>query len=178
MAQAKFQGVCNRTKHPEMEAKEKKAHADKIASMKAHAAKLEAWTAQKMATVVESKQVIDCFADRLPRRYNALALPAIRSGFDKMPLHNECRLHSCNAKQCLEVVRTCNVPYVHVAPEQMCNVHRPNGSFTCVDKVSIMSNNPMSLGFGIAWMVIGSIFSCVGIATLIRQYNAPAIAGL
>merc|ERR1719424_452653 len=104
-----------------------------------------------MATVTESKVVHDCFADSLPRRYNGMALPTVRSGFDKMPLHNMCRLHGCSAKQCLEVKRTCKVPYVQDAPEEMCPVSRPNGSFTCMDKVSIWTNNPMSLGFGIAW---------------------------
>lgn len=170
-AQASFMKVCNRTERPEMAVKEEKAHKDKIASMKAHAAKLEHWTAQKMPTVIQSKEVIDCFADRLPSRYNSLALPQMRTGFEKMPLHNQCRLHSCSAKQCLEVRRTCGVPYVHVAPEEMCNVHRPNGSFVCVEKIGIMSNNPMSLGFGIAWMLIGSIFLCAGVASFIRQLN-------
>lgn len=172
MAQANFMKVCNRTANPDMEVKEKAAHKKKIASMAMHARKLEDWTAQKMPTVISSKEVIDCFADRLPRRYNSLALPQMRTGFEKMPLHNQCRLHQCTAKQCLTIKRTCNVPFVHVAPEVMCNVHRPNGTFECVEKISIMSNNPMSLGFGIAWMIIGSVFLCAGIASFIRTLSS------
>jgi hypothetical protein len=171
-AQAEFNQTCNRTLHPEFEEKEKEAHRKKVKSMKTKSKELETWTAERMPTVQKTKQVVDCFADRLPRRYNSLALPKMRSGFDKMPLHNECRLHSCTAKQCLEVSYTCKVPYVHEAPEVQCNLQRPNGTFTCVDKVSISTNNPMSLYFGIAWFVIGSIFLCAGIATFIRQYNA------
>lgn len=176
-AQAEFAQICNRTKHPEIKEKEDKAHQDKIKSMKAKAASLEAWTKGRMATVTESKEVLDCFADSLPRRYNGMALPTVRSGFDKMPLHNMCRLHGCSAKQCLEVKRTCKVPYVQDAPEEMCPVSRPNGSFTCMDKVSIWTNNPMSLGFGIAWIVIGSIFFCAAVATFVRAYNAEGGSG-
>jgi hypothetical protein len=171
MAKTQFAQICNRTAHPDIEEKEKKAHQDKIHSMKAKAAELEAWTATRMPTVKMSKSVIDCFDDKLPRRYNSLALPKMRTGFEKMPLHNQCRLHGCKSTQCLEIKRKCKVPYVHEYPEVQCNVFRPNGTFTCVDKIGIMTNNPMSLGFGIAWMVIGSIFCCAGIASWIRTIN-------
>lgn len=167
-----FMQICNRTTHPEIDEKEIEAHKKKIDSMKAKAAQLESWVQKRMSTVTESKQVVDCFDDRLPRRYNALALPQLRSGFDKMPLNNECRLHGCNPNQCLEVKRACKVPFVHQAPEVMCNIYRPNGTFSCVEKIGMWSNNPMSLGFGIAWMVIGSIFLCAGVANFIRQMNA------
>jgi len=178
IAQARMMSVCNRTKHPQLEQKEKKAHKAKIASMTAKAAALESFVAGQMATVTSSKDVIDCLADRLPSRYNSLKLPAIRVGFDKMPLHNECRLHGCLATQCLEVKRPCKVPFVHEAPEDMCNLRQANGSYSCVEKVSITSNNPMSLGFGIAWMVIGGVFGCAGIAAYVKQLGLiPGGAG-
>lgn len=176
--QDEFMEMCNRTAHPEVEEQEEAAHRRKIASMKARASQLESWVAARMATVTETKEVIDCFADRLPRRYNALALPKMRYGFDKMPLHNQCRLHSCTAKQCLEVRKSCKVPFVHEAPEVMCNVYRSPGSFTCVEKVTIWTNNPMSLYFGIAWMVIGACFCSGGIINWIRQLGGvPGVAG-
>jgi len=169
-AQAKFMKACNRTAHPEMEEKEMKAHKDKIASMTRKAAELEAFVADQMATVKGSKEVIDCFGDMGGARYNNLKLPQSRSGFEKMPLHDQCRLHGCKPNQCLEIKRTCKVPFTMEAPEVMCNVHRPNGTFTCVEKVGIMSNNAMSFGFGIAWMVIGVCAGCAAIGTYSRQY--------
>jgi hypothetical protein len=176
-AEAEFLQICNRTKHPEIEVKEKAAHQKKISSMKAEAAALESWTANRMEGVIESKQVIDCFDDRLPRRYNALSLPQRRSGFDKMPLHNQCRLHGCAVDKCLEVKRQCRVPYVHEGAEVMCNVYRPNGTFDCVDKSSIMTDNPMSFGFGIAWMVIGFFMLCAAIACFIKTLSLDRPSG-
>jgi len=170
-AQANLTKMCNRTLNEKLEVMEQAAHKAKIASMTAKAATLESWVAGRMRTVKDTKSVVDCFADKLPRRYNALALPKMRSGFDKMPLDNQCRLHQCKANQCLEIKRTCKVPFVHEFPETMCNVFRPNGTFTCVDKITINSNNPMSLGFGIAWMVIGGLFVCAGFAFYMRQLS-------
>lgn len=171
IAQKEFNKICNRTSNPELEKAELKAHKMKIDSMKAKVKTLEEWTQKRMASVIESKRVVDCFDDKLPRRYNALALPKMRSGFDTMPLHNQCRLHGCKVTQCLEVKTKCKVPFVHQSPEIMCNVYRPNGSFSCVDKVGISTNNPVSLGFGIAWMVIGSLFLCAGVATWVREMS-------
>lgn len=155
-----------------MEEKEKAAHKKKIDLMKAGRETLEAWTKTRMTTVTETKNVIDCFADNLPRRYNGMALPAVRSGFEKMPLHNLCRLHKCTAKQCLTVKNTCKIPYVHESPEELCPIHRPNGTFECIDKVSIWSNNPMSMGFGAAWIVMGAVFACAGVATFVKAYTS------
>lgn len=168
MAQAKLEKVCNRTAHPEIEEMEKTAHDAKKESMKTKAKQLEDWTRSRMPTVPETKQVVDCFSDRLPSRYNSLALPQMRSGFEKMPLEPQCRMHGCKPTQCLEVKYQCRVPWVHEYPEVDCNIYRANGTFKCVDKVGIMTNNPMSLGFGIAWMVIGSLFCCAGIASFVR----------
>merc|ERR1719217_800091 len=99
----------------------------------------------------------------------------MREGFEKMPLHNQCRLHGCKATQCLQIKTKCKIPWVHEAPEVQCNVFRPNGTFTCVEKIGIMTNNPMSLGFGIAWMVIGSIFCCAGIASWVRGLDVSGV---
>jgi len=169
--QAHFMSVCNRTKHPQIEEMEQRAHRDKIASMSAKAAELEAFVAEQMATVKGSKDVIDCFADDLPNRFNSLKLPKMRTGFEKMPLHNECRLHGCKPTQCLEITRTCKVPFVHEAPEVMCNVYRKNGTYNCIDKVGTMSNSPMSVNFGIIWFVVGGAFGCAGLITFVKQLN-------
>jgi hypothetical protein len=141
----------------------------KIDSMKAKRKELETWTSNRMVTVNEMTNVIDCFADSLPRRYNSMAYPQMRSaGFDKMPLHNECRLHGCEAKQCLRVKKPCRVPIIFDQPEALCQIYEPNGTYECVDKIGIMANNPMSLGFGITWMVVGAIFACCSVATWVR----------
>lgn len=170
-AQDELQQLCNRTANEALVEMEEAAHQKKIDLMKAKYTELEQWTADRMPTVVEAKQVIDCFADRLPARYNSMQLPKMRSGFTTMPLHNQCRLHGCKVNQCLQIRKPCKIPYIHDKPEVMCNVYRPEGYFTCVDKVTISSNNPMSLGFGIAWFIIGGIFMCVSIAVYIRMNN-------
>jgi len=174
MAQAKLMEICNRTKYLKLERMENKAHQEKIASMTAKAEELKSFMVEKMTTVKESKEVIDCFADRLPSRYNSLKMPKMSTGFELMPLHKTCRLHGCLATQCLEIKHPCKVPFVHDAPESMCHAHESNGTFTCVEKSGISTNNPMSLGFGIAWMLIGAVFGCAGIATFIRQFNQDA----
>merc|ERR1719352_1853387 len=116
-----------------------------------------------MPRVVESKNVIDCMADALPSRYNSLRLPKMRSGFEKLQLHNQCRLHGCAPNECLVVKHQCPVPWMYAPPEEICQEPRTNGTFTCEPKVTIWSNNPLSIGFGIAWIVIGSIFMCASV---------------
>lgn len=165
------QKACDRSTNTGLADKEKDIFEKKLESMKAKRKVLEDWVTDRMITVTEMKQVTDCFADKLPRRYNGLSLPKLRTGFDKMPLHNECRLHNCKTNQCLEVKRPCKVPFVFEPPESLCSLYKPNGTFKCVDKVTIMSNNIVSLSFGIAWMIIGSVLLCCGIWSWIRTLN-------
>lgn len=169
--------VCDLAANPSIEEESKAVFDKKVESMKAGAQKLADWTTERMVGVKEIKQVIDCFADKLPRRYNAMALPKMRSGFDKMPLHNQCRLHGCKPNQCLEVRRPCKVPFVNEPPEALCHIYVQNGTFSCVNKIEIMSNNPLSLGFGVVWMVVGSLFLCAGVANWIRQLQLSMAAG-
>jgi hypothetical protein len=171
-ATKEFMQICNRTANPELEVMEKAAHEKKIKHMKAKKAELESWTAERMPTVTDIKQVVDCFDDRLPRRYNSMSLPKMRSGFATMPLHNECRLHGCKVTQCLQIKKPCKIPFIHDAPEAMCNIRYADGEFNCVEKVDISSNNPLSLGFGVAWMVIGAIFACAGVANYVRPRSS------
>jgi len=168
-AQKEFAQICNRTSNEELETKEQAAHKAKIDIQKAKSNELETWTQQRMPTVLEEKHVIDCFDDRLPRRYNSMSLPKMRSGFSTMPLHKECRLHGCLVNQCLQVKKKCKVPFVHEAPENMCKMHKDEGQFECVEKVEISSNNPLSLGFGVAWMVIGGFLLCAAIGAFVRS---------
>jgi len=171
-AQAELAQICNRTANDMIETKEEAAHTAKINIQKAKMQQLERWTQERMPTVLEEKNVIDCFDDRLPRRYNSMSLPKMRSGFSTMPLHNQCRLHGCQVNQCLQVKKKCKVPFVHEPPEVMCNMPKDHGQFLCVDKVEISSNNPLSLGFGVAWMVIGALFICCSIASFVRRSNS------
>jgi len=136
------------------------AHKKKVESMKAARKKLEKFAGDNtMMKVKHTKQVVDCLdSNSLPSRYNSLSLPSVRSGFGKMPLHNECRLHKCKPEQCMEIKRLCNAPYVDEGKELPAGIlswtHKQQ--YTCVDKVAITSSNPMSLGFGMAWCVIGA----------------------
>jgi hypothetical protein len=166
-----FSQICNRTLHPSIQQQEETAHQDKINSMKAKRSQLEGWTTNRMRTVTSTSRVTDCIADTLPRRYNGMGLPVFRSGYDKLPLQNDCRLHSCTYKQCLKITQPCPVPFLQSSPEQNCGTNLYAPSFTCIDKVGINSNDPMSLGFAAAWIVIGSIFFCAGIASWIRNYS-------
>lgn len=168
-AQKEFAQICNRTANDMIETKEEAAHKAKIDIQKAKSLELEQWTQQRMTTVLEEKYVFDCFDDKLPRRYNSMSLPKMRSGFSTMPLHNQCRLHGCKVNQCLQVKKKCKVPFVNEAPEVMCNVPAEEGQFLCVDKVEISTNNPLSFGFGIAWMAIGVLFVGCCIASYVRS---------
>lgn len=166
--QMDLQKICNRTGIAE---KEEAAHLAKIAVMQAKKLELEAWTKGRMRTVEQAVTVTDCIGDTLPRRYNGMGLPSFRSGFEKLPLHSQCRLHGCKHKQCLKITRPCRIPFLQSAPEQNCGFNDYSPSFECQDKVGINSNDPMSIGFTIAWMIIGSIFFCASIAAWIRNYS-------
>jgi len=169
--QQEFNQICNRSLHAVLLQKEEAAHQQKIDSMKAKKAQLESWTTNRMRTVSSSVRVVDCMADTLPKRYNGIGLPVFRNGYDKLPLHNECRLHSCSRTQCLKISQTCPVPLVHVSPEQNCGQEEYHPTFECVDKIGINSNDPVSIGFATAWIIGGSIFLCAGIAAWIRHYS-------
>jgi len=165
----------NGTKY-EREQKENQTLKKKIDSMKAQRNKLYDWTAaNSRIRVSQTKQVTDCIDQAsLPDRYDALTLPKVRSGFDKMPLNNNCRLHKCKVNECLVAKTACPLPYIHkkldgsISPEIASCVPRPPATqYECVEKVLIQSASPMSLGFGLCWVIIGLLLGCAGIYMLV-----------
>jgi hypothetical protein len=182
-AQNQIIEYCNRsinTPYPErnLEALENATHQKKIDSMKAKRDELYTWTSShSRLTIPTLKIVIDCIdagrlgdttPGELPTRYNSLALPKMRSGFVKMPKHKQCRLHNCEINQCLVVKKVCALPFISQGKEtEHCSLRVHDTTFECVDKESISSSNPMSLGFGLAWVIIGMILGIVAIYMLV-----------
>lgn len=160
-ARADLAALCNETARPEKGQLEQQALNAKIQSMRDHQAQLQSWSVGNTPRVTEAVEVIDCIDDRLPRRYNGIGEPRFSGGFDKLRLHNQCRLHSCKRNQCLKIRTQCPVPQMDTAPERMCNSGDQDTQYECVDKVQLMWNDPLSLGFGISWAGI-ALFMFVG----------------
>ena len=160
MVQARINARCNYTINPARAADEHATHRLKVESMNQKRAELEAWI-DSMTSTPSTKHVIDCIDQNyLPRRYDALTLPSMSSGFGKMPLISDCRRHKCKANQCLVVKMDCPPPWIKSGKEvEMCPRRPPQPSVECVDKVGIMGNSPLGFGFGICWIVLG-IASC------------------
>jgi len=156
------------TKH-ERDTKENQTLRLKVESMKAKRNELEAWTiVNSRLTVPSTKTVMDCIDQaQLPSRYDPLVLPRVRSGFDKMPLHNTCRLHRCKISQCLVAKKDCPVPYINAGTEVNLCPPRPEATtYECTDKILIQSGSPMGIGFGVTWVIIGALLGIAGIAML------------
>jgi hypothetical protein len=179
MATAELNTWCE-AQMPNRTSLENETHQKKLESMEAGQTQLEAWTEQNSwIKVRETKQVVDCVDNEaLPARYNTLGNPKVRSGFYQMPLHNQCRLHNCKPNQCLEIKKKCRTPYIHEGKEvEMCEKELPATSFECKDKVGISSSNPLSLGFGIAWAILGLIVLCGAIGLAFKNRDELELGG-
>jgi len=155
------------------ERKENQTHAAKINSMKNRRNDLEWWSVRNsMLTIAETKKVYDCIDHAsLGKLYTGWGEPEVKSGSDHLPLLNKCRLHECDQDQCLVVRQTCRIPYIMEGREiEGCFDDRPlRERFECVDKVGLSSSNPMSLGFGLAWVIMGVFFGCVSLGMVHRD---------
>lgn len=156
-----LQKLCNETARPEKRENELASHERKIKSMRDHKLQLETWTLERSPKVTETLEVVDCMED-IPRRFNSLGNPVYQSNFEKLRLHRSCRVHGCKNNQCLRVRRPCEIPPMHSEPElaRICRPPVDPATFECVDKITIMSNNPLSLGIGIGWAGLALIMCC------------------
>jgi len=161
--------------YPIIQEKEETAHQAKIDSMKAKKAMLESWTVTRMRTVTASTRVIDCIDDTLPKRFNGMGLPLFTSGYDKLPLHSECRLHRCSTSQCMKTTQPCHVPLVHDSPEQNCGHQNLDATYECIDKAGYNSFDPLSFAFAGAWVLIGCVFFCAGAVAWIKQHPRETV---
>jgi hypothetical protein len=160
------------------ERKEDQTHTQKINIMKNRRNQLEAWTrANSMMTIPSMKKVYDCIDhDRLGKLYTGWGEPEVKSGGDHLPLLESCRMHKCDQDQCLVVRQNCRIPYIHEGREiENCyDDHILRETFECQDKVGLSNSNPMSLGFGLAWVIIGGILGCIALGMIYTQRSAMA----
>jgi len=166
-ARAELAHVCHQNQTSAREQLEQTALNAKIQNMKDHHAALQSWSVGRTPKVTEAVEVIDCIDDNLPRRYNGIGEPKFSGGFDKLRLHNQCRLHSCKRNQCLKIKTPCPITQMTTPPERQCDSGQDDTKYECVDKVQIMWNNPLSLGFGISWAGIALFMFCGAIASFV-----------
>lgn len=157
--QEEFNSTCNSTVEETTRILQETALAAKVQAMKAHKDMLRQWSRSNWPKVVETKHVIDCVADALPRSFNRLGYPKRRNeAFDKLRLDYQCRIHNCKANQCLKVTRPCHIDHMDSPFENTCGPLGDQNQYQCVDKVEIFTT-------GFSWLVaygfFGLAFTCL-----------------
>lgn len=160
-AQEELAKVCDDSVFRQTRQMQDAALKDKIFWMTAKRRELQRWSESRWPKVLETKEILDCVDSVGSRRYNMIGWSSDSSGYDKLKLRYECRMHRCSSRQCVKVTRKCPIPKMSTAPETTCGPFGDQNLYTCVDKVSFSSGGAVSQPVAYCWLSLsGLCFLC------------------
>jgi len=162
-ARKELDKVCDNDVFPDTRSLEAEALKSKISLMTAGRASLERWSRSHWPLMGETQHLHDCI-DESARRYNMIGMTAYNSGFDKLKLRYECRVHGCSSNQCIKVTRKCPIPQMSSEPESTCGPFGDPNTYMCVDKVHFATSGTVTgpLGYGFLGASLLCLFSSLG----------------